>query len=94
MDERKFWQILQAGSLAGWFYILFGAAFPFETQWLKILWWCVTPVWAIGHPLELAISLPIGREKGLKPEWAAAMTLLFGFTWWLPLKRGMRTDPV
>ncbi|MBI9085592.1 MAG: hypothetical protein JEZ11_18485 [Desulfobacterales bacterium] len=89
MKERKFWQMLQAGSLAGWIYILVGAAFFSETQWLKILWWVLMLAWAIVHPLELKISLPIGRQKGLTPEWTFAMTLLFGFTWWLPLKRGV-----
>lgn len=92
MKKELVWKVLQAGSLAGWVFIFFGAAFPFETQWLKILWWVFMFTWAIVHPLELKISLPIGRQKGLRPEWVFAMTLLFGFTWWLPLKRGVLDD--
>ena len=89
MKSKRFWRVLQAGSIAGWIYIFAGALCPFEAGALKILWWGLMPTWALLHPLELILSLPIGRAKGLRPEWTFAMTLLFGFTWWLPLKRGV-----
>ena len=92
MQNQTLWKVLRAGSLAGWVFIFIGAFFPFEMGGLKTFWWCIMLTWAIVHPLELPISLPIGRQEGLTPEWTFAMTLLFGFTWWLPLKRGVLND--
>lgn len=41
------------------------------------------------HTGELIITLPLGRQKGLSSTRTLLMTLLFGFTWWVPLKRGI-----
>jgi len=89
MNKQKIWKGMMAGSIIGWLFIFWGVFFPFEGGILKILWFCVLPVLTILHPLELAISLPIGKEKGLTPEQVFIKTMLFGFTWWLPLKLGV-----
>ncbi len=41
------------------------------------------------HASELFITLPLGRQKGLSSTRTVLMTMLFGFTWWVPLKRGI-----
>jgi len=89
MNMQKFWKIMMAGSVAGWLFIFYGIFFPFESGTLTILWWCVMLGWGILHPLELAMSLPIGKEKGLTPEKIFVKTMVFGFTWWLPVKLGV-----
>ncbi len=89
MKRQTFWKGLMAGSILGWLFIFWGVFFPLEDGAFKILWFCVLLGWTILHPLELAISLPIGKEKGLAPEQIFMKTMLFGFTWWLPLKLGV-----
>ncbi len=89
MNKQTFWKGLMAGSIFGWLFIFWGVFCPFDGGFLKILWICILLGWAILHPLELAMSLPIGKEKGLTPEQIFIKTMLFGFTWWLPLKLGV-----
>jgi hypothetical protein len=45
--------------------------------------------WVFGHPLELALSLRIGKRAGLSVFRTVLKTLAFGFTWWVPLKLGV-----
>jgi hypothetical protein len=92
MNKQIFWKGLMAGSVAGWLFIFWGIFFPFAFGPLRFLWWIVMPTWAILHPLELAMSLPIGKEKGLAPQRVFIKTMAFGFTWWLPLKLGVFED--
>ena len=89
MKNQVFWKIMMAGSLAGWCFALYGLFFPIGSHALRIVWWCVLLGWSIGHPLELAQSLPIGAARGLSPRETVAKTLAFGVTWWLPLKLGV-----
>jgi len=89
MNKQAFWKVMMAGSIFGWLFIFWGVFYPIEGGTMKILWFFVLFGWSILHPLELAMSLPIGREKGLTPEQIFFKTMLFGFTWWLPLKLGV-----
>lgn len=89
MNKQLFWKGMMAGSIFGWLFIFWGVFFPFECGTIKIFWLIVLLGWSILHPLELAVSLPIGKEKGLTPEKIFFKTMLFGFTWWLPLKLGV-----
>lgn len=41
------------------------------------------------HTAELPTALHIAREKNIPTGLAVLKTLLLGFTWWLPLKRGI-----
>lgn len=51
--------------------------------------------WGIGllvamtviHCAEIPIGVKIGRKCGVAPARSAFMTAVFGFTWWLPVKR-------
>lgn len=38
------------------------------------------------HTAELKTALRIGKEHGLTPKRIVLLNLIFGFTWWLPLK--------
>jgi hypothetical protein len=92
MKNRIFWQLMMAGSVIGWLFIVFGIIFPFEGGWMRIAWWCVLLGWGVLHPLELVFSLPAAKTRGLALERAFAKTMLFGFTWWVPLKMGVFDD--
>ena len=100
MKSKTFWYSLMAGSLVGWLFVLAGAAaalgafplagFPFpDHPILGTLWIALCVIWA-SHPLELPIaSWRLAKERGLSPARVVLKTLAFGFTWWLPLKKGI-----
>ena len=92
MNKQIFWKGMMAGSVAGWLFIFLGIFFPFESGLMRDLWWVVMLGWAILHPLELALSIPVGKQKGLTPQHIFVNTMVFGFTWWLPVKLGVFDD--
>ncbi len=54
----------------------------------KKKWWLFGAV-AIMHIVEaIIIGVKTGAESGRKKFSSAICTLLFGFTWWLPIKMG------
>ena len=77
------------GSLSGWIFALYGLVFPFQGGGMKIFWLVILLGWLIVHPLELLISLPLGKKAGISSRRTAVNTMLFGFTWWLPVKLGV-----
>jgi hypothetical protein len=46
-------------------------------------------MWGIGYLLKLISSISIGKKAGINTDTTVLKTLLFGFTWWLPVKVGM-----
>jgi hypothetical protein len=46
-------------------------------------------MWGRGYPLKLISSISIGKKAGISTDKAVLKTLLFGFTWWLPMKMGV-----
>ena len=90
LKNKLFWYFgMMPGAVAGWIFILFGLLFPIQDETIKILWIVIACVWGIGHILELAVSIPIGKSKGIPVRTAVLKTLALGFTWWLPLKMGV-----
>ena len=85
-----FWYLfMMPGAVAGWFFTLFGFLFPIQNETIKMLWIIIACTWGIGHPLELIVSIPIGKSKGIPVGAAVLKTIALGFTWWLPLKMGV-----
>lgn len=83
------WKLfLMPGSLLGWGFAISGFIFDFDGC-IKLFWLAVCIIWMIVHPLELLISYKIGKEKGIATPMIVIKTILFGFTWWLPLKQGI-----
>ncbi len=80
--------LLMPGSIAGWMFAASGVWLQFDGP-LRVAWITVVLIWTILHPLEIAVSYRIGKEKGLSALRVVVMTILFGFTWWLPLKLGI-----
>ena len=80
--------MLMPGSILGWLFALAGIVIPFGEP-LRYAWLAVLLIWTIIHPLEIAVSYRIGKEKNLSTMRIVVMTILFGFTWWLPLKLGV-----
>ena len=51
-----------------------------------MIWLAVAFLWGAGHLFELAISIPIAKSKGIPIKTIIIKTIVFGITWWLPLK--------
>ena len=80
---------MMTGAIFGWLFAIYGLIVPIPNETVRIIWLIVLIVWVLGHPLELPISLPIGRNAGLSKQRTVVKTILFGFTWWLPVKLGV-----
>ncbi|MBN1533855.1 MAG: hypothetical protein JXA20_14385 [Spirochaetes bacterium] len=86
-SSKAFWFFLQGGSIA-----LFLAAAAlghlFHPEWGPMAWGFLIFL-VVLHLGESPVGLKIGRSKGLSAPRSLVKTWLFGFTWWLPLKRGV-----
>lgn len=85
LRSKGFWYFMMLGSLAGWAFAVKGKVQPFENEGMKKAWKNVFFGWVLGHPLELALALPIGKSAGLSSMRIVLKTMLFGFTWWVPV---------
>lgn len=63
-----------------------------------VLWASGVTFWAFGaiailHAAELfIIGLRTGREYGVSAVRSIVLCLLFGFVWWLPIRKRMKAD--
>ena len=82
---RRLWHTLMAGGVVSWFlvillgYILFPddpakASIPLAIEFLI-------------HVAEIPHGIRLGRARGLSAARSGLKTFVFGFTWWLPMKR-------
>ncbi len=89
LDNKLFWYGNMVGAVLGWVFIIYGLMNPLPSPMTRIVWVIVLCGWGIGHPLELTKSLPIAKEANVSLGSAVVKTLIFGLTWWVPLKRGV-----
>ena len=88
IKSKSFWYAQMLGSLIGWAIVIAGFVRPYGKGFRKI-WLVMSAIW-LAHPLEVpAAALKIGRDKGLSLPEILLKTTAFGFTWWLPLKKGV-----
>jgi len=90
IKSKSFWYAQMLCSLIGWAFVITGFFIPFDKGFHKI-WLLMSAIW-LSHPLEVpAAALKIGRSRGLSLIEIFVKTTAFGFTWWLPLKKGVIT---
>jgi len=88
--KKIFWYLfMMPGAILGWLFIIGGVVCPIANETVRMLWLAITCIWVITHPLELILSIPIGKKAGISTATTVLKTLLFGFTWWLPVKMGV-----
>lgn len=85
MMTKQFWIVLEIGAIALWGLSLAAGHLLFPGSQLKAWGFFIGLV--ILHAAELPTTLRLGREKGLNQGRVILKTLLFGFTWWVPLKK-------
>ncbi len=84
-NKPLFWRLNQLLIILLYELLVFGG-YAFRMPWLG---WALFGGLMLLHIAELRNALRIGRKHKLKPGRTILMTMLFGFTWWLPLKRGI-----
>lgn len=86
-DNKVFWSLSRALVAITWgILIILGFIFPSQIAGtVKVL----ALVLLLIHIMETPISVKIGVERGVAKEVAITKTLIYGFTWWIPLKRGV-----
>ena len=87
MNNKLFWYFLQFGAI-----VLYAVSVPFG-YWLfpgkNLYAWSLFSGLVLLHTSEIAIVRKIGSEKNISLLRVVVKTILFGFTWWLPLKKGI-----
>jgi hypothetical protein len=84
-NKPLFWRLNQLLTILLYELLVFGG-YAFRIPWLG---WALFGALMLLHIVELKTAFRIGRKHKLKTGRILLMTLLFGFTWWLPLKRGI-----
>lgn len=84
-DNKTFWLVANALTLglhvAGiGCYLAYGAGHS-----LAMLWLIVVGI----HLLELPMAFVAVNNRGIAASTTLAMTIVFGFTWWVPARRGV-----
>ncbi|WP_267241831.1 fatty acid CoA ligase family protein [Streptomyces sp. PR69] len=81
---------LRAVPLAGWAYLVAWPLLPWEHPALTALWWADAFLSVVVHALQIPAALRAEQERatGRRPGATAALTMLFGATWWRRRVRG------
>jgi hypothetical protein len=80
-----FWYGLQVSTILLYVVLIAGG---YALQ-IPALGWGLFGAIFLLHVFELKTALAVGREKGLSIRRIVLKNLVFGFTWWLPLKKGI-----
>jgi hypothetical protein len=87
MNNKLFWYFLQFGAI-----VLYAVSIPFG-YWLfpgtQLSAWSIFTGLVLLHTSEIPFARKFGSEKNISLLRVVVKTLLFGFTWWLPLKKGI-----
>ncbi len=87
LEKKGFWYLLMGGALALWTWaILAGLVFSSSASGLALV---VLAALLVTHVAEIPVSYRVGRENGLSTSRVVVMTVIFGFTWWVAVKRGV-----
>jgi hypothetical protein len=87
MNTKFFWQLLMLGAIGLWILSLLAGYLLFPESHLKA--WGLFIGLIIIHASELLIALKIGKTSEISPQAVVLKTMLFGFTWWVPFKKGI-----
>ncbi|HEX4856506.1 MAG TPA: hypothetical protein VFV28_06805 [Limnobacter sp.] len=84
MKRQQFWYALQAGLVGFWIAVpiihISGFNWPFLLPFAGLI--------LLAHVLEIPLAAQKLRALNLPFGLVALKTLVFGFTWWLPLSKG------
>ncbi len=75
------------GALGLWLISLVAGYYFFPGNHLNA--WMFFIILLALHASELFVSFKVGKEKNLNSQTIIIKTLIFGFTWWVPVKKGI-----
>lgn len=79
-------KLLMLIPIFGWLFIFYGLIYPIDNLYVKLAWY-IDIFLSVGvHALQLFASWPLGKKAGYTPNETFLMTMIFGATWWKPLK--------
>ncbi|MQS16658.1 AMP-binding protein [Streptomyces kaniharaensis] len=83
---------LRAVPLAGWAYVAAWPLLPWDHPVLTALWWLDVFLSVVVHAAQIPAALRAERElaTGRRPWATAALTMLFGATWWRTARAGRK----
>jgi len=85
MNSKKVWIFLMIQALVLWVAVIILGDYLFPEDRFKSL---IPFLFVFGlHVVELPIACKIGMGRKLPITRTIIKTLLFGFTWWVPLKK-------
>ena len=78
--------------IVGWIFIIVGLIFPIILQihWIFLIIWVIDIFLSVVvHGAQLYVAIPAGKNLQL-PIWRIVIkTMVFGATWWKPLRDGI-----
>ncbi|HEX4917102.1 MAG TPA: hypothetical protein VFV43_04310 [Limnobacter sp.] len=83
-EEQRIWYGLQAGLVVFWLIVPLVGLMGFHLPWLTML----AAIILLAHVLEIPLAMNKLRPLQLPSGKVILKTLVFGFTWWLPLSKG------
>ncbi|HSV97410.1 MAG TPA: hypothetical protein VLM75_10820 [Spirochaetota bacterium] len=84
-NKKPFWYMLMAGAIGLYLIVLTGFYFIPNTALIG----AVLIGLLVLHASEIPHAKRIALPKGISARTTVIKTMLFGFTWWLPLKKGV-----
>mgnify|MGYP006155388459 FL=1 len=88
MGEQRIWYGLQAGLVAFWLAVPLVGLLGFHVPALTLL----AGIILLAHVLEIPLAINRLRGKNIPVGKVVLKTLVFGFTWWLPLSKGFTQE--
>ena len=87
MSKRAFWYILMTGAVVLWLGSV--ALGLYLSSKGNSYGWLLFGTLVVIHALEIKMCLTLGKRYELSNSLVVTKTMVFGFTWWVPLKRGI-----
>ena len=87
LRKKGFWYFLMSGSILLWIAVILLGFVIFPNR--GGVAWVVLGILILIHCAEIPLSLKIAKARGLSTAPVVLKTMLFGFTWWVPLKKGV-----
>ncbi|GLR27291.1 MULTISPECIES: hypothetical protein [Limnobacter] len=84
MGSGKIWYVLQGGLVVFWLAIPLIGLLGHHIMWLNML----GAIILAAHILELPVAFNRLRDKQVPVSKVCLNTVIFGFTWWLPVSKG------
>lgn len=86
MTQRKsFWIASNVALSVFWLAAIIFAATGKSDYWLVP----IAAIVLVAHALEVPLALYFLKGRQASPIRVCVMTLLFGYTWWVPARRGI-----